>query len=169
MAAAPAGASHSLDLALTPTLGQISVIREFVESYYQAVLRDRDLICRVGMAAHELLENATKYAKRGGARLRIQVRDDAGPGLGLVSIRVSNAADPARLPDLELIVGELAETRDVSVTYRKYLLRAAGRAEGSGLGLARIRAEAEMTLSIERDGDEVCVHALASLSPEHQP
>jgi hypothetical protein len=159
--------SRSVDLACEPDLNQVSSVREFVESYYKTVIQDDDVICRMAVAAHELLENAAKYSTGGLSHLRIQMR--GGPRPRLLSVSVSNFADPARLDDLKVTIAELDSSKDASETYQEYLSRATQRSEGSGLGLARIRAEADMTLVLEFQGDQVCVKAVALLAPEEEP
>lgn len=159
--------SCGVDLACVPELDQVSSVREFIESYYQVVLRDPDLISRIAIAAHELLENAAKYSDGRGSRLRIEIKGGATPRK--VSVSVSNVADPARLEDLKGTISELGKTDDPAVLYQQYIQRAAQRQEGSGLGLARIRAEAEMSLVLELAGNEVCVKAETPLQPEEEP
>jgi hypothetical protein len=153
-----------VDLECAPELDQVSSIREFIENYYRTVLRDPELISRIAVAAHELLENATKYSVRAGSRLRIEIKGAAAPSK--VSVSVSNIADPAQIEELKGTISELAKTNDADELYQDYIQRAARRDQGSGLGLARIRAEAEMSLVLELDGDEVCVKAETPLQPE---
>ncbi|HVV48950.1 MAG TPA: ATP-binding protein [Polyangia bacterium] len=172
MSALPPGKALGLgacgvDLECAPELDQVSSIREFIESYYQLVLGDPELISRIAIAAHELLENATKYSSRGGSRLRIEIKGGAAPRK--ISVSVSNVADPARLEELKGTISELGKTDDAAELYQDYIERAAKRDEGSGLGLARIRAEAEMSLVLELEGDEVCVKAETPLQPEEKP
>jgi two-component sensor histidine kinase len=159
--------SRGVDLACAPGLDQVPSIREFIESYYQIVLRDPDLISRIAIAAHELLENAAKYSSRGGSRLRIEIKGGAAPGK--VSVSVSNVADPARLEELKGTISALGKTDDAAELYQAYIERAARRDEGSGLGLARIRAEAEMSLVLELEGNQVCVKAETPLQQEEKP
>lgn len=159
--------SRSVDLACEPDLNQVSSVREFVESYYKTVIQDDAIICRMAVAAHELLENAAKYSTGGLSHLRIRMRGGAKPRL--LSVSVSNFADPARLDDLKGTIAELDSSTDAFETYQDYMSRATRRTEGSGLGLARIRAEADMTLVLELQGDQVCVRAVASLVPEEEP
>lgn len=159
--------SRVVDLACAPDLDQVSAIREFIESYYQIVLRDADLISRIAIAAHELLENAAKYSSQGGSRLRIEIKGGAAPGK--VCVSVANAADPARLEELKGTISALGKTDDAAELYQAYIERAARRDDGSGLGLARIRAEAEMSLVLELDGNQVCVKAETQLQPEEKP
>jgi hypothetical protein len=155
--------SPSVDMSFRLRLEQVSTVREFLENYYQPLLRDADLVCRMAVAAHELLENAVKYSGGGVSRLQVQVRGVAPSGT--LSVRVWNVARTDLIDELKLTVDELSNADSPFAIYQTYLARAAKRREGSGLGLARIRAEAEMTLSLDiRDGC-VCVEAVAPLVP----
>lgn len=158
--------SRSVELACEPDLAQVSSVREFVESYYKTIIHDGDVICRMAVAAHELLENAAKYSTGGLSRLQIEIRGGANPRL--LSVSVSNYADPARIDELKLAIAELGSTADAAETYQNYMSRATLRKDGSGLGLARIRAEAEMTLVLEFQGDQVCVKAVATPTAEEE-
>jgi anti-sigma regulatory factor (Ser/Thr protein kinase) len=159
--------SPSVEMSFRLRLEQVSTVREFLESYYQPLLRDPDLVCRMTMAAHELLENAVKYSGGGVSRLQVLVRGSAPSGT--VSVRVWNVARPDLLDDLKVTVDELSSAASPFAIYQTYLARAAKRREGSGLGLARIRAEAEMTLSLEIEDGRVCVQAVAPLAPAEGP
>lgn len=152
----------SVDLAFQPQLDQVSMVREFLESYFEPALNDPDLLSRMAIAAHELLENAAKYSAGGFSRLRIGLKNGTNPMS--LSVSVSNVAAPEHVEGLKHTVQELTEAADPSITYLAYLARAAKRREGSGLGLARIRAEADMTLMLHFKDGRVCVEALAPLA-----
>jgi hypothetical protein len=77
-------------------------------------------------------------------------------------VSVVSQADPRHLPGLQETLAELAGADDPLDVYQRYLLRAATREEGSGLGLARIVVEAEMSLDIELTDDRICVRAVAA-------
>ena len=62
-----------LALSCAPGLEQVSTVRRFLEDYYQPVLEDPDLLCRMALTAHELLENAAKYSACGACRLELSV------------------------------------------------------------------------------------------------
>ena len=51
----------------------VSPTRRIIEAKLGPVLEDEDAIFRVAMTAHELLENAAKYASDGKARLELSV------------------------------------------------------------------------------------------------
>src|SRR5438477_259867 len=81
----------------------------------------------------------------------------------MLSVSVSNVAARECLDGLMHTVKELGEGENTAGVYQCFLARAARRKKGSGLGLARIHAEAEMTLTVSFEGDHVCVEAVAPL------
>jgi len=149
----------ALELMFEPIVGQVSLVREFVERYFQSAVNDPDLLCRMALAAHELMDNAVKYSSGRHSRLRIEIRHDDGADTLLVS--VVNLAAPEHVDALQAVVDEISASEDVDGLYQKYLLRAARHSEGSGLGLARIRVEAEMELQVRFEGDATRVEAMA--------
>jgi hypothetical protein len=148
-----------LDLSFTPRLEQVSTVRRFLEDYYQPLLKDPDLLCRMAIATHELLENASKYSARGVSRLQVSVTQ-SGRGKEL-SVKVSNIPAPEHIGDLKASVAGVTGPEDAAEAYQLHLVAAALRGEGSGLGLARIRAEADMILALTIDATHACVEAVA--------
>jgi len=123
----------------------VSIVRRFVSDFYDRTLGDPDATSRVALATHELLENAVKYSRDGRAKVRIDV---SGVGQRVrVRIRTKNRGS---LEDAEHIRSTIAEmtSMDANVYYLKLMRKNAGRTDGSGLGLARIHAEAEMAMSV---------------------
>jgi hypothetical protein len=148
-----------LDLSFTPCLEQVSTVRRFLEDYYQPLLNDPDLLCRMAIAIHELLENASKYSARGASRLQVSVTQN-GRGKEL-SVKVSNIPAPEHIGDLRATVAGVTSPVDAAEAYQLHMVAAALRGEGSGLGLARIRAEADMILALTIDATHACVEAVA--------
>jgi hypothetical protein len=60
------------------------------------------------------------------------------------------------------IIAELSEAPNPFDVYLRCMTRAANRSEGSGLGLARIFVEAEMSLKLELSDACICIEAVAS-------
>lgn len=158
-----ASETHSVDLSFHPCLESVTAVRRFLEVHLGRLMRDAQLISRMAVTVHELLENAAKYSTGGGSRLRVEL--DPSVPLAL-SISVANQADPRHLPDLQTAIAELTSAGDPFEVYQRYLLRAATRDEGSGLGLARICVEAQMNVTLELSEEGVCVKAVATLPAE---
>jgi len=158
--------STSFELRFQPTIGLINQTRRYVCDFFEPVLEDPDIVSRLGIATHELLENVFKYATDGRTAtcVNLQARED---GTRELSIATTSKINHERRAGLEEIFQEMATASDASAYYQLTMLRACRRKEGSGLGLARVWAEAEMTLSIDFTGDDsVTIRAVALLSTE---
>jgi hypothetical protein len=131
----------------------------YVRDFYGRVLADPDASARVMLAAHELLENSAKYSADGRGQLTIELVERGGQGF--VQIRASNRASAESVAELRRFFAENDRCADPVALYDELIARTARRAEGSGLGLARIRAEGEMALAFSIQGDEVTIVAEA--------
>jgi hypothetical protein len=147
----------AIRLDFSPEVRLISRTSKYVCDFYREVLADPDASDRVMLAAHELLENAAKYSADGLGHLEIELVERA--GRPLVRIRTSNRARPDRLTELRRFFDESGRCSDAIALYDRMIARSAQRTEGSGLGLARVRAEGEMDLSFSVNGDEVTITA----------
>ncbi len=139
-----------------PSTQLISTVRRFTETFYDQMLADHELSERAALATHELLENAVAYASDSEASVRVEVHD------GYLAVKTWNRADPARIAELAAKIDTLA-TGEPGAHYQSMMEQTAFRTDGSGLGLARIRAEAEMTITYELTEDSVCIQARARI------
>ncbi len=148
-----------LDLPLTISPAIVSPTRRLLESKLAPVLDDDDAVFRVAMAAHELLENAAKYASDGKARLEVQVspRDED----TLVRVVVTNNAVRENIDQLAACFAEMKTESDAMAHYFALMRRNAKNGSISRLGLARVRAEGEMEIVVDIDGQTVKVMASA--------
>ena len=141
-----------------PSTKLISTVRKFTETFYDQMLADHELSERAALATHELLENAVAYASDSEASVRVEVQD------GYLAVKTWNRANPARIAELTAKIDALANAEPAS-HYQSMMEQTAFRSEGSGLGLARIRAEAAMTITYELTADSVCIQARAPIAP----
>jgi anti-sigma regulatory factor (Ser/Thr protein kinase) len=149
--------ASSFELRFGPRIESVSVVRRFVSDFYKPVLLDEDLASRMALATHELLENAVKYAAAGEAEIRIAIETQPdGPS---VVIRTMNRATPENLRTAADAFDEMNRTSDPYEYYQQVMRRSARRTEGSGLGLARVRAEAEMSLSCDISDEKLTITA----------
>lgn len=134
----------------------VSIVRRFVSDFYDRMLSDPDATSRVALATHELLENAVKYSRDGRARVRIEL--SAHRDRVRVRIRTRNRANPEDAALIRHAIDEMT-SMDANVYYLSLMRKNASRVDGSGLGLARIYAEAEMTMSVACRNGTITVSA----------
>lgn len=143
-----------------PNVKLISTVRRFTEAFYDQIIDDREMSERVALATHELLENAVAYAVDGETSVRVEVHPE------YLAVRTWNRTSPERLAELAERIEALRATEDPAGYYQAMMEKTAFRTDGSGLGLARIRAEADMTITYEVEADSVCVQARAPLGKD---
>ncbi|HEY2407918.1 MAG TPA: ATP-binding protein [Polyangiaceae bacterium] len=144
-----------------------STVREFVGDLYGKVLLDEDATSRVALAAHELLENLAKYSSAGETSIDIELAERAGQSF--IRIRTRNSSTPERIATLREVLDEIHDAADPTALYYDFLTRSAKRQDASGLGLARIRAEAEMELKYHVVGDQVTIEAETPVEAKRDP
>jgi len=158
------GGRMNFSMEFFPSIKAISVTRRFVTDLAIECLHDADLAARVALVAHELLENSLKYSVDGAASLTIDVSPADDTNMRSVSVGVWCRGQASHTDTLRRALDEIAAAEDPSAYYLSAMRRSAKRASGSGLGLARIRAEGEMDLTGDFEGDGVCVRARATVS-----
>ena len=154
--------SPFIDLSFAPSLQLVSVVREFVGDFYDRSLGDADTLSRITLATHEILENAVKYSLDGLTRIRIECRA-AAPGRE-IEIQTWNRPRPDDLTTLHARMAELTAAKDPFQYYQELMERASHRTDGSGLGLGRVLAEAEMKVRYALEDGLVRISALAPLA-----
>jgi anti-sigma regulatory factor (Ser/Thr protein kinase) len=144
-------------LVFRPNIKLVSTVRRFAGEFYRRVLVDQELASRLALATHELLENAVTYAHDDESAIRIDVEGD------VLSVRTWNRAAPERIEALKSSIDRVMAAADPDLYYQEQMTVAAKRSDGSGLGLARVRNEAEMNLSYSFDNDKACIRAVAKI------
>jgi len=157
--ASPTTNRACFELRFKPNIQMVTVVRQFVSAFYAHLLDSSDTTDRIALATHELLENAVKYSTDGETAIRIEVRDEDDPPN--VTIRTWNRTGPAGRAAAVAALEASRDATDALAFYLERMAEAARRTTGSGLGLARIRAEAEMEIGYELVDDELCVIARA--------
>jgi len=145
------------ELSFSPNVALVSTVRRFVGDFYVKILNDPDVTSRLAVATHELLDNVVRYSIDGYSTLRVGVRAMA--GTAEIRIETHNRADPKHLDFVRELVDEIDAASDAGDHYQVMLRRSAKRKDGSGLGLARVRAETDMTVGYRIDNDSVYVRA----------
>jgi hypothetical protein len=148
-------AAASIRLQRLPPAALASSVRQLLSAICQELL-DPDETQSIAMAAHELVENIVKYSAEGMTSFEVElsIRGDQ----AWVRLRTHNNAAPDHLDDLQRIVDQVSRASDPIAIYDE-LIEASPRREGSGLGLARIRAEAGMDVACIAEGTRITVIA----------
>ena len=144
-------------LVFQPNISLVSTVRRFTGDLYRRVL-DQELASRLAVATHEMLENAVTYANDGDTAIRIDVENN------VLTIRTWNRAAKERIDEIRTGIDRLMAANDPEAYYLEQMLVASKRTDGSGLGLARVRSEAEMHLSYELENDRVCICAVTKIA-----
>lgn len=144
-----------LALNFSPSVELIRPIRLFVTEFFEHILTRGEESERLELATQEMLENAMKYGKEGEARLRVAVSPLARGAH--ISVHTQNSASPSNIQRLQSILKRL-EDGDPKVVYLK-MMTDVPEGDASGLGLARIRAEADMDITWTITGDDVDLRA----------
>ncbi len=145
-----------VELSFGPVVELIPFVRKFVTDFYLRVVADRDAVSRVALATHELLENAVRYSVDGETRVRIEVPQDK---KNTILVRTWNRTNPAHIEVVKGMFEDMLAEKDAFAYYQKMMRRTAKLEDESGLGLARIRAEADMDLKYSVDDGFLCIHA----------
>jgi two-component sensor histidine kinase len=151
------GPGLNFDLSIDPNPRFVSTVRRFVEEAFERLLPDPDAVFRISMTAHELLENATKYSLGSRALLRFATRVEG--DTAHVTLSLINETSPPHIERLRRRIDAIACTEDAMAHYQQLMRETSRVVDESGLGLARIAAEAEMKLGLEVKGSTVAIIA----------
>jgi hypothetical protein len=141
----------------------ISIAQRVVDDLSGRLFGDQDIGWRLAMATHELLDNALRYGRDGTANLVLLIEQVQGGRTA--SVRVRSRADGEAVQELRRRVGRLGEAKDAWAFYIDAMRQTARETTGSGLGLARLSAEGEMTVSLAEEAPDF-VSVLAELRIE---
>jgi hypothetical protein len=152
---------RELELTLSGDLRAVPHVRRFVSRWFQGVLDDAEATWRAELTCHELLENAVKCTIGDKATLAISIIDDTEYRRLIVSTRnYSSLADELVL---QRDIAGIRAAADPLAHYQALMRETARRGDRSGLGLARVRAEAEMQLDTYAANGMVTVVAHTTL------
>lgn len=151
----------SIGIVFEPMLQLVSSMRRFVLTIYQRILADEAASSEMALVTHELLENAVKFNTDSGTMLRVSLTREADHHI--VVIRTRNRAAPEDIRVAQDLVARVRDAEDPYLLYLQMIRSASLQSDGSGLGLARIRAETAMTVEVNVVGDEIELVARAQI------
>lgn len=145
----------SFELVFRPSVDLISVVRRFVGDFYQKTLGS-DGGEQLALATHELLENSVKYGQSGETKLCIDVYRE--PNRRYIAIRTRNESSAENVDVVRTLVERLNAGSPFEF-YQVLMRESLASPNRSGLGLARIAAEADMSLSYVVEGSQLTIQA----------
>lgn len=148
-----------VELNFSPNVRLVGTVRRFVSEFYAQVIGDGEIISRLAVATHELLENAVRYSLDGNTTARVSVKNE--PGAFLVTIDTKNRAAEEKIGTVRKALDDLAKAEDAEKYYQTLMRASAKRTDGSGLGFGRVRAESGMPVTYEVVDDVIHVRARA--------
>jgi hypothetical protein len=142
-----------------PQVDHVEAVAHFVQQLCRTYISDEDALSRLKLAAYELMENVVKYTSQGEGVFQLEL--EVGAGACRVVLSTENQAIGAHVQDLETRVTRLSGADDPLSHYDAEIAASVKRPLGSGLGLARIRAEGEMYVDFSVEGAAVVVRVEA--------
>jgi hypothetical protein len=152
----------NLELRLPSDASLVATVRRFVGDLCKRLLDEPDVTARVVVAAHELFDNATRYAAANDCLLRVELRRSGGSAA--VVILTENRASEERCREIVDLLGEMDASVNRESFYVALIRRVANRTDSSGLGLGRVHAESELDLTCSVEGDLVTIRAQGRFS-----
>jgi hypothetical protein len=136
-------------------------IANWIIDFCQMTVGDMETTSRLHMAAHELVENVLKYGTTPEVGLEFEL--ERGELESYVRLRTRNTAAPEQLKEVTRRVTELRAAADPIAYYDRLIRSTASVIGTSGLGLARIRAEAGLDVNCSVEGREVSIVVQATM------
>jgi len=153
-----------LMLRMRPPWVFVDEIRRFVESFCACASPGRSREAQVALAVHELMQNAIPQA--GGAEVDLSLQVD--PDGNRIEVSVSNPCSEEAYTELLARLDQLNAEPDALRGYLKAMQETPTVHRG-GLGLARVRFEAQLDLSVTRVGQRVTILAHGPLDAPQLP
>ena len=147
-----------LMLRMKPPWVFVDEIRRFVESFCACACPGQTREAQVALAVHELMQNAIPHAAGESVDLTLQVD----PSSDKIEIAVSNPASPEQFAEVKARLDRINGEPDPLQSYLRAMAEAPMNQRG-GLGLARVRFESQLDLTISREGNRITVLARGRL------
>lgn len=161
-------ATLAITLTSFPSERVASAVSKLVSEFCLGLVNDPDMAFRFHMAAHELAENLVKYSD--GPHVSIQADLEGNDDSAVLRLRATNESTPDKLREVEQRLQELATADDPVELYDRLIRETAPLDDGSGLGLARIRAEGGLNIDYSIRGNELTISVYAVVgTPRSHP
>ncbi|WP_242394918.1 ATP-binding protein [Anaeromyxobacter oryzisoli] len=147
-----------LTMRMKPPWVFIDELRRFVESFCACACPECDREAQLALTVHELMQNAVPHSHDEEVELTLEVE----PAVDRVAVSISNACTDDEFNALAARVQRMNREPDALQHYLRAMEEAPAHTRG-GLGLARIRYEAQLDLSVSRSWGRLTVHAFGKL------
>lgn len=154
----PGGHNIHLILRMKPVWVFIDEIRRFVESFCACAIPGANREAQLALTVHELMQNAIPHARGEDVDLLLEVD----PTADRVLVSVTNVCTDDEYAALRDRVEGMYRERDALAHYVKSMGQTPTSNRG-GLGLPRIRFEAQLDLTVSHAGGRVTVQAAGPL------
>ncbi len=144
----PGSAPIQLFIRMNPPWVFIDEIRRFVESFCACAHLGPDREAQVALAVHELMQNAVPHARGKDVELDLGVD----PGADRIRVQVTNDCPAEEYEALRDRIAAMYAEPDALRDYLRTMREQPSSARG-GLGLARIRFEAQLDVRVRRASD----------------
>jgi hypothetical protein len=149
-----------LDITFGPKWDYIALTRPYVENFLLINMTDKDNIHKVGTAASELLENATKFSGDDGIRMIVSKSKHKNE----VHLAVYNYLDKKTAEELIERIGKMNELDSLEYYIHRMKESVKNKQEPSQLGLARIYHEGQAKISAHFHDDSGIIEVRAIFS-----
>jgi hypothetical protein len=160
-------ARAALSIVFEPSQPFAEGLIRWLTQFCELTLENVNAASRAQMAVNELVENVVKYGLT--PSVEVEVELERLTGGFVLTLRTRNRATPERLATTISLLRALKEAPDPVAYYDKLVVESAPKPDTSGLGLARIRAEGDLEVQYEVQGDELCLSVAATLPSEGAP
>ncbi len=149
---------------MSPPWVFIDELRRFTESFCACACPGQDREAQVALAVHELMQNAIPHAHGEEVELMLEVSRER----DIVAIRVSNRCSDEDYESLRDRIERMNREPDALAHYVQ-TMRENPAATRGGLGLARVRFEAQLEISVRREAGRAIVEACGPLRAPRFP
>jgi anti-sigma regulatory factor (Ser/Thr protein kinase) len=149
---------------MSPPWMFIDEIRRFTESFCAVACPGQDREAQVALAVHELMQNAVPHSHGEEVELSLEVSRE----VDTICIRVSNRCTEAEFEVVRERVERMNCEPDALAHYLRIMRELPKTARG-GLGLARVRFEAQLDITVRREAGRLIVDAAGPLRAPRLP
>ena len=153
-----------LDVAFSRDWNTIQLAMEFFMDYTNNRMKNSDETHKIGTAVSELLENAVKYADKGGIRIMLDKKINE----NTIRLTVFNYTNKKHANRLITRVKQINVSNSLSYYLERMRESIKNKEESAGLGLARVSHETEAKLSARYFGFKRFVEVTAIITLQEE-